>query len=309
MVSSSKQSRLSDKRKTEDMAYLILADRDGEFDRRELRGPTIVGRALDCSICVRDILLSRRHCQFERFQDRWVVSDLGSKNGTRVGTETITRHILNDGDVVRLGKIQIAFHAGKFVPPPKDQPQRRRDVRPSDPTEALSGTVLGFQLFDMEEDSRISGFPIPKPKPPEPKSLRQEAVHSMVSQIASSSWDIAVAEQEVKPKPVTREIPREVVERQQDIQKKARLSKPPAPPMSDPAIIAEPSRSPVLAELPPPILEAIEDETPARAVVIRSKDPNRRATIPGWLAGVYIFLTVAIGSAAFAAIIMRSILQ
>src|SRR6185436_4817193 len=153
MVRSSKPSRSSDKRSTKEMAYVILSDREGEFDRRELRGVTVIGRALDCSICVRDILLSRKHCQIERFQERWVIADCGSKNGTRVGYEPITRHILSDGDVIRIGKIQVSFHAGPFVPAPKDQPQRRRDVRPSDPNEALSGTVLGFQLFDMEEDS------------------------------------------------------------------------------------------------------------------------------------------------------------
>jgi hypothetical protein len=291
------------------MAYLILSDKDGEFDRRELKGPVTIGRALDCSICVRDILLSRKHCQIERFQDRWVIQDLGSKNGTRIGHESITKHILSDGDVIRMGKIQVSFHTGKFIPPPKDQPQRRRDVRPSDPKEALSGTVLGFQLFDMEADSKVSGFPIPKPKPPEPQALREEAVTAMVAQIASSSWDVAVADAEDEQKKPAPDAPPEIIERHQDIQQmKAKLVTAPKPAMLAKAI---PVMKTIVetVEAPKPPAPAPHEEEVRSTPVIRSKDPNGRATIPGWLAGTYIALASAIGAASLMAIVMRSVGQ
>ena len=98
------------------MPYLILSDRGGEFDRRELRAgeSLVVGRSLECDVHIRDILLSRRHCKIESFNDRWVVTDLDSKNGTLVGNERVTRHVLIDGEVIRLGKSQIGFHAGQF---------------------------------------------------------------------------------------------------------------------------------------------------------------------------------------------------
>jgi predicted component of type VI protein secretion system len=193
------------------MPYLILSDRRGEFDRRDLREPLVVGRALDCDICIRDILLSRKHCRIERFHDRWVVVDLGSKNGTKLDNESITRHVLRDGDVIRIGRAQLCFHAGPFVPMRSNAP--RRDTRPADPIEALAGTVCGFQVFDMEEDSRVSGFPIPRPRPAEPVSLRHDAVRSIVMDLASTTWDTKLSHRtspsraiKLAPKPILEQL-------------------------------------------------------------------------------------------------------
>ena len=177
------------------MAYLILADHNGEFDRRELRVPMVIGRAADCDLCIRDILLSRHHCRIEPFDNRWVVTDLNSKNHTRIGSEIITRHVLRDGDAVRIGKIQICFKAGAFIPRPGGP--RDLHVRPTDPIEALAGTISGFQFFDMEEDSRQSGFPIPRPRPAQPLSG-----HDMVSDIASTVWDVILSEPDMVSRPV-----------------------------------------------------------------------------------------------------------
>jgi pSer/pThr/pTyr-binding forkhead associated (FHA) protein len=193
------------------MAYLILSDRDGEFARHELREPTIIGRALDCDICVRDILLSRRHCRFEPMGNRWIVADLNSRNGTRAGKETITRHVLIDGEVIHAGKMQICFKAGPFIPPPLDESPQRH-VRPADPIEASAGTVHGFAMFDMEEDSRRTGFPVPQPRPPEPASYRHASVHAMVTQIASDQWDQILSEPEFDAT-----APIEIVDRQRHI--------------------------------------------------------------------------------------------
>lgn len=174
------------------MPYLIISDRNGELDRRDLREPLIIGRALDCDVCIRDILLSRKHCRIEPFQKRWVVTDLGSKNGTRVEREKITRHVLSDGEVIRIGRSQVCFRSGKFEPATWKVP--RRSARPANPQEAMAGTVFGFQLFDMEEDSRVSGFPIPKPRPAEPASYRRGEAGSLVSEIASTKWDEMLSE-------------------------------------------------------------------------------------------------------------------
>jgi len=176
------------------MAFLILANRAGEFDRRDLIQPMVIGRALDCDICIRDIELSRRHCRIEPFDERWVVVDLGSKNGTHVGKEVVTRHVLRDGEVIRIGKSHLCFRESAFIPAPVNTTPRPA-VRAADPIEALSSTVLGFQVFDMEEDSRVSGgFPIPKPRPAEPVGFRRDAVHSIVTQIASDSWDLELSD-------------------------------------------------------------------------------------------------------------------
>lgn len=166
------------------MPYLIVANRDGELDRRVLAGALTIGRSLDCDICVRDTLLSRHHCRIEPLGDRWIVTDLGSKNGTRLGAESITRHILSDGDVIRIGANQISFIDAPFVATSKRAIST--ESRPADPIEAMQGTVCGVRLFDMEEDAKISGCPIPQPKPADPQSLHEdENVRGIISGLAS----------------------------------------------------------------------------------------------------------------------------
>ncbi|WP_428940282.1 FHA domain-containing protein [Fontivita pretiosa] len=276
------------------MAYIIVADRNGELERRELTGPLLIGRAHDCDIVIKDILLSRRHCRIERFDNRWVISDLGSKNGTRVGQELITRHVLRDGEVIRVGRAQIAFMEGAFVPAPaeslKPRPRGPRSHRPADPNESLAGTVLGFQLFDMEEDARLSGHPIPRPRPAEPASYRDDAAHALVAQITSSTWDSILTGQTGESAAT------------QDNREQAKTSPPTgqahapstAPSGAPPAAAADESAhgaSAVAVRAAP-----MPPRRPAatRPTVIRSVDPNRRATIPSWLAVAYVALAAAV---------------
>jgi len=168
------------------MAYLIFADRKGELARHELTGPITIGRAPECTIVVRDVLLSRRHCKIEPMLDRWVIEDLGSKNGTQVEGRPVTRQTLEDGDVIRAGRIQICFRAGKFVPaPPGNRPA---DVRPVDPIEALAGTVAGFR-YESEAAVDTAHFPRPQPRPAEHRTSSAAEAHSLITGLSSSSWD------------------------------------------------------------------------------------------------------------------------
>ena len=64
------------------MAYLVFRFKETELGRWALRDPVVVGRSPECSISIRDIMLSRRHCRIERRGRDWIVTDLASKNGT-----------------------------------------------------------------------------------------------------------------------------------------------------------------------------------------------------------------------------------
>jgi phosphoserine phosphatase RsbU/P len=85
-------------------------------ERRELdptRAATI-GRALECSIPVRDRYLSRLHAELVPRESgtQWVVRDCGSANGTYLnGTLLEGPHPLLAGDRIRLGDTEIVFHA------------------------------------------------------------------------------------------------------------------------------------------------------------------------------------------------------
>lgn len=62
-----------------------------------------LGRGPDNHIVVNDKLVSRRHSVLKREGTNYVLEDLGTTNGTQVNGQRIQRHILAQGDVVRLG--------------------------------------------------------------------------------------------------------------------------------------------------------------------------------------------------------------
>ena len=67
-------------------------------------------------VCVHDILLLRRHCQVEQEGREWVVIDLVSKNGTYLNGQEIGRHVLGDGEAVRIWKDRDHLPRGRDAP-------------------------------------------------------------------------------------------------------------------------------------------------------------------------------------------------
>ena len=185
------------------MAYVVLFFKDQEVGRRKIDGPVVIGRSPECDIAVRDVLLSRRHCKLEPEGRQWVISDLGSKNGTRVGPQTIMREPLRDGDVIRIGKSIIRFYAGKFEPAANGKPKSGTLSRPADPMEALQNTVTAFELEPRGPSRKTERLPTPRPSPKEPDSYAREDVRSMVKDLVSSSWD-SIYEHASRPDPVMR---------------------------------------------------------------------------------------------------------
>ncbi|HEV2122397.1 MAG TPA: FHA domain-containing protein [Chloroflexota bacterium] len=74
------------------------------------RDLTLIGRAEDCDIYVRDPLASRRHAQVRREPWRYVLEDLGSRNGTLVNGVPITQpHHLQNGDLIMIATSPLRF--------------------------------------------------------------------------------------------------------------------------------------------------------------------------------------------------------
>lgn len=173
------------------MPFIVLADLNSEIDRRELTGPVVLGRAPECNVAIHDAMLSRRHCRIECIGDHWFITDLGSKNGTYVNNQIIQKRLLNEGDIVRIGRTRVRFHATAFFTAPSDTV--RRIDRPADPIAALAGTISGIRYFGDDEfpdDPAIrEKFPRPRPIPQPPQSLGNVAVQTMLMNIASSMWD------------------------------------------------------------------------------------------------------------------------
>jgi hypothetical protein len=72
---------------------------------------TTVGRSPDSDIFLDDVTVSRRHAEFCRTLQGFLVRDVGSLNGTYVDRNRIEEALLVDGHEVQVGKYRLVFHA------------------------------------------------------------------------------------------------------------------------------------------------------------------------------------------------------
>lgn len=246
------------------MAYVTVYHKDQEIARQVLDGAVTLGRSPDCELSVHDILLSRRHCRIEPDRAGWVMVDLGSKNGTRVGGNAAVRTPLRDGDVIRMGKTSVRFRTGPFVPAIK--PRSPGVHRPADPIEALAGTVRDFSYQPPRVQTNGIPFPMPRPCPREPDAYADEDVRSLVSDLVSSSWD-SIYQGASRPDPM-------VTHSHVSAERAVRRARP-REPRVDLSLQAQPESSDLLLPLPPPA-----QATPAQSPMeqARPRVENRART-------------------------------
>jgi hypothetical protein len=76
----------------------------------------VAGRSANADIFLDDVTVSRKHAEFVREGDRFVVRDIGSLNGTYVNRVRIDAATLTTGDEVQIGKFRMSFHASPQAP-------------------------------------------------------------------------------------------------------------------------------------------------------------------------------------------------
>jgi pSer/pThr/pTyr-binding forkhead associated (FHA) protein len=86
--------------------HLIVIEGDNTGARAELsEAPLLIGRGSDAAIKLDDDYVSTRHARVAASGDEWFVEDLGSTNGTYVGSVRITQPTtIGLGVQVRIGK-------------------------------------------------------------------------------------------------------------------------------------------------------------------------------------------------------------
>jgi serine phosphatase RsbU (regulator of sigma subunit) len=93
------------------MPWLVMFD--GEMPLRAFdldREVTILGRGAVCDIPLEDHQVSYRHARIVRTGEGYLIEDLGSTNGTRVGDHDLTGKVrLRDGDRIEIGATRFAF--------------------------------------------------------------------------------------------------------------------------------------------------------------------------------------------------------
>jgi pSer/pThr/pTyr-binding forkhead associated (FHA) protein/tetratricopeptide (TPR) repeat protein len=93
------------------MPKLIIKDRQKVIQEFELTTEKVViGRGDESTIKLEDVLISRAHCQIREESGKYILSDLGSSNGTFVGAKSVlANYPLKDGDIIKIGPFTLAF--------------------------------------------------------------------------------------------------------------------------------------------------------------------------------------------------------
>ena len=86
--------------------HVLVVEGANSGERAELdQAPILIGRGTDAAIRLDDDYVSTRHARIAASGDEWFVEDLGSTNGTYIGSARITQPTtLTLGTQVRIGK-------------------------------------------------------------------------------------------------------------------------------------------------------------------------------------------------------------
>jgi hypothetical protein len=78
-----------------------------------------IGRTRECDLCLADLSVSRMHALLVRREDGWVLSDLGSHNGTRLNGWLVREPVsVHPGDRVEFGSMTFVIQGD---PPAEEQ--------------------------------------------------------------------------------------------------------------------------------------------------------------------------------------------
>ena len=94
-------------------AASLVVHEDGESRSVVLASDVVtIGRLAECQVTISDKGASRRHAQIRHANGTYVLTDLGSTNGTRLNGQTIQTRELADGDRITIGSTMLEFREG-----------------------------------------------------------------------------------------------------------------------------------------------------------------------------------------------------
>ncbi len=88
---------------------VLSGNNGGSFVPLRRNKQLTIGRASSCDLTLSDPRVSARHAKIERTSEGFVLSDLGSRQGTYVNGAPVKRALLRGGERVRLGQTELAF--------------------------------------------------------------------------------------------------------------------------------------------------------------------------------------------------------
>jgi pSer/pThr/pTyr-binding forkhead associated (FHA) protein len=163
------------------MAHITLrvldgADRGKVFEN--LPTPVTIGREEGNTLQLNDERVSRFHVKIQEDQEKIVITDLESTNGTKVNGEDIQLRILRYGDIVSLGRTVLLFGSRDEI---AERLATLRGEKPStgsvgDPHLAEKAASLDFELsWSADPDIQSTLHALVPPELPERLSPGQAA--------------------------------------------------------------------------------------------------------------------------------------
>lgn len=111
-------------------ARLVVTRGKTNVQEIQLRERTLVGRLAECDLRILSQTVSRKHCEIFQRNEKMVVRDLSSKNGTAVNGELVEERVLEPGDVLTIGPLEFTI---VFQPPTEVEGEGSSAVgRPAD---------------------------------------------------------------------------------------------------------------------------------------------------------------------------------
>ena len=90
-----------------------------------------IGRTRECDLCLTDLSVSRMHALLVRREDGWVLSDLGSHNGTRLNGWLVREPVpVRPGDRVEFGSMAFIVQGDPPVEPAQEQAAEEQPPAP-----------------------------------------------------------------------------------------------------------------------------------------------------------------------------------
>lgn len=110
----------------------------------------IIGRDTSCDFQMYDKGLSRNHSLVEYKDGRFVLSDLGSTNGTFVNGKMVISKPLEDGDLINVGKIQLQFYVERTENPLSTSVRLVEDASPIGPQSIMRRLDIDSVMAHLE---------------------------------------------------------------------------------------------------------------------------------------------------------------
>ncbi len=123
------------------MPKLQITLPDGSPLDHELTEAVTIGRASDNTLPINDASISSHHAQLSPGEEGYILSDLGSTNGTRLNGAPVNpdeQHVLSPGDKMSFGNIQAIYDPENAAEEEQDLPEAKhvakvasKSVKPS----------------------------------------------------------------------------------------------------------------------------------------------------------------------------------